>query len=413
MMKKLLCFFIVIFLSACNSSNSGQEDPAGDREQPDNASKEIVQSGLNQLGFEALSGLDKNEDGNLFISPISIWTALNMTYHGAGGETKEEMAEVLGIEDIDSDALLSANHDLLINQAEDNQELELYLANAIWFREDMEIESAYQEMLETSYLAQIEPLTTEDAINDWVAKQTNDRIDKMIDEISPNLILFLLNAVYFQGDWTYPFDESLTEEQEFHLADGSAIETPTMVLYEEELNYAENDDVQVVSLPYEEEETIQMQLFLPNEDTSFADFQADFSLEKWQEWTDDMEKQTGTVFLPSFTLEYESELNSLFIDLGMELAFLPDQANFSNMFTSIEDKGAYIDEIYHKTFIDVNEEGTEAAGATSVSIEETAAIIQDTFQMDINRPFLFTITNTEENIILFMGSIEQPVNESK
>ncbi len=202
-----------------------------------------------------------------------------MTYHGAGGETKEEMAEVLGIENIDSDALLSANHDLLMNQAGDNQELELYLANAVWFREDMEIESAYQEMLETSYLAQVEPLTTEDAINDWVAEQTNDRIDNMIDEISPNLILFLLNAVYFQGDWTYPFDESLTEEQEFHLADGSSIETPTMVLYEEELNYSENDDVQVVSLPYEEEETIQMQIFLPNEDSSFTDFQEDFSLE--------------------------------------------------------------------------------------------------------------------------------------
>lgn len=413
MMKKFLCFFTVIFLSACNTSNSEQENPADDIEQPDNASKETVQSGLNQLGFETLSGLDKNEDGNLFISPISIWTALNMTYHGAGGETKEEMAEVLGIENIDSDALLSANHDLLMNQAGDNQELELYLANAVWFREDMEIESAYQEMLETSYLAQVEPLTTEDAINDWVAEQTNDRIDNMIDEISPNLILFLLNAVYFQGDWTYPFDESLTEEQEFHLADGSSIETPTMVLYEEELNYSENDDVQVVSLPYEEEETIQMQIFLPNGDSSFTDFQEDFSLEKWQEWTDDMEKQTGTVFLPSFTLEYESILNDLFIDLGMEQAFDPNYANFSNMFTSIEDKGAYIDEIYHKTFIDVNEEGTEAAGATSVSIEETAAIIQDTFQMDINRPFLFTITNTEENIILFMGSMELPVNESE
>ncbi|MCT1901384.1 serpin family protein [Oceanobacillus sojae] len=413
MMKKLLCLFIVIFLSACNTSDSVQENPADDIEQPDNASKETVQSGLNQLGFEAFAGLDKNEDGNLFISPISIWTALNMTYHGAGGETKEEMAEVLGIENIDSDALLSANHALLTKQSEDNEELELYLANAVWFREDMEIESAYQEMLETSYLAQIEPVTTTDAINDWVAEQTNDRIDKMIDKISPNLILFLLNAVYFQGDWTYPFDESLTEEQEFHLADDSVIDTPTMVLYEEELNYSGNDEVQVVSLPYEEEETIQMQIFLPNEDTSFADFQADFSLEKWQEWTDDMEKQTGTVFLPSFTLEYESELNDLFIDLGMEQAFAPNEANFSNMFTSIEDKGAYIDEIYHKTFIDVNEEGTEAAGSTSVAIKESAAIIQDTFQMDINRPFLFTITNTEENIILFMGSIEQPVNESE
>ena len=413
MMKKLLCLFIVIFLSACNTSDSVQENPADDIEQPDNASKETVQSGLNQLGFEAFAGLDKNEDGNLFISPISIWTALNMTYHGAGGETKEEMAEVLGIENIDSDALLSANHALLTKQSEDNEELELYLANAVWFREDMEIESAYQEMLETSYLAQIEPVTTTDAINDWVAEQTNDRIDKMIDKISPNLILFLLNAVYFQGDWTYPFDESLTEEQEFHLADDSVIDTPTMVLYEEELNYSGNDEVQVVSLPYEEEETIQMQIFLPNEDTSFADFQADFSLEKWQEWTDDMEKQTGTVCLPSFTLEYESELNDLFIDLGMEQAFAPNEANFSNMFTSIEDKGAYIDEIYHKTFIDVNEEGTEAAGSTSVAIKESAAIIQDTFQMDINRPFLFTITNTEENIILFMGSIEQPVNESE
>ncbi|GIO24635.1 serine protease inhibitor [Oceanobacillus sp. J11TS1] len=410
MIKKLLCLCTVIFLTACNSSNSSSENPASDIEPADAASKEIVQSGLNQLGFEALTHLDKNDDGNLFLSPISIWTALNMTYHGAGGETKTEMKKVLGLEDIRSDAaLLSANHALLTQQTEDIQELELHLANALWFKEGREIDSAYQELLEKNYLAKIEPLTTADAINNWVAEQTNDRIDNMIDEIDPNLVLFLLNAVYFQGDWTYPFDKTLTEDRDFHLEDGRLKETPTMVLYEESLDYWEDEDVQVVSLPYEGEESLQMQIFLPSKDTSISDFQEDFSLEKWQEWTESMEAQTGSVFLPSFTLEYESELNRLFMDLGMEQAFDPDQADFSNMFESAEDRGAYISEIYHKTFINVDEEGTEAAGATSVSIQESSAVIQDTFLMEINRPFLFTITNTKENIILFIGSVENPV----
>ncbi|CEI80574.1 Serpin (serine protease inhibitor) [Oceanobacillus oncorhynchi] len=411
MMKKLLCLCIVLILTACNSSDSEENPSPADIESPDDASKETVQAGLNQLGFEALSGLDKNEDGNVFISPISIWTALNMTYHGADGKTKAEMEEVLGLENIDSDALLSADHDLLMEQAADNQEVELYLANAVWFREDMEINAAYQEALETYYQAKIDPLTTADAINDWVAEQTNDRIDHMADDISPDLILFLLNAVYFQGDWTYPFDETLTEEQEFSLEDGSTIETPMMTLYKKDLYYWEDENVQVVSLPYEEEETIQMQIFLPSEDTSFSNFREDFSLEKWQESMDALEQQTGTVLLPSFTLEYESELNDFFIHLGMEQAFDPNQADLSNMFEGTNASDAYISRIFHKTFIDVDEEGTEAAGATSVEVEETSAVLEDTFTMNINRPFLFTITNTEEDIILFMGSIEQPVQE--
>ena len=411
MMKKLLCLCIVLILTACNSSDSEENPSPADIESPDDASKETVQAGLNQLGFEALSGLDKNEDGNVFISPISIWTALNMTYHGADGKTKAEMEEVLGLENIDSDALLSADHDLLMEQAADNQEVELYLANAVWFREDMEINAAYQEALETYYQAKIYPLTTADAINDWVAEQTNDRIDHMADDISPDLILFLLNAVYFQGDWTYPFDETLTEEQEFSLEDGSTIETPMMTLYKKDLHYWEDENVQVVSLPYEEEETIQMQIFLPSEDTSFSNFREDFSLEKWQESMDALEQQIGTVLLPSFTLEYESELNDFFIHLGMEQAFDPNQADLSNMFEGTDASDAYISRIFHKTFIDVDEEGTEAAGATSVEVEETSAVLEDTFTMNINRPFLFTITNTEEDIILFMGSIEQPVQE--
>lgn len=411
MMKKLLCLCIVLILTACNSSDSEENPSPADIESPDDASKETVQAGLNQLGFEALSGLDKNEDGNVFISPISIWTALNMTYHGADGKTKAEMEEVLGLENIDSDALLSADHDLLMEQAADNQEVELYLANAVWFREDMEINAAYREALETYYQAKIDPLTTADAINDWVAEQTNDRIDHMADDISPDLILFLLNAVYFQGDWTYPFDETLTEEQEFSLEDGSTIETPMMTLYKKDLHYWEDENVQVVSLPYEEEETIQMQIFLPSEDTSFSNFREDFSLEKWQESMDALEQQTGTVLLPSFTLEYESELNDFFIHLGMEQAFDPNQADLSNMFEGTDASDAYISRIFHKTFIDVDEEGTEAAGATSVEVEETSAVLEDTFTMNINRPFLFTITNTEEDIILFMGSIEQPVQE--
>ncbi|MDM8099010.1 serpin family protein [Oceanobacillus oncorhynchi] len=411
MMKKLLCLCIVLILTACNSSDSEENPSPADIESSDDASKETVQAGLNQLGFEALSGLDKNEDGNVFISPISIWTALNMTYHGADGKTKAEMEEVLGLENIDSDALLSADHDLLMEQAADNQEVELYLANAVWFREDMEINAAYQEALETYYQAKIDPLTTADAINDWVAEQTNDRIDHMADDISPDLILFLLNAVYFQGDWTYPFDETLTEEQEFSLEDGSTIETPMMTLYKKDLHYWEDENVQVVSLPYEEEETIQMQIFLPSEDTSFSNFREDFSLEKWQESMDALEQQIGTVLLPSFTLEYESELNDFFIHLGMEQAFDPNQADLSNMFEGTDASDAYISRIFHKTFIDVDEEGTEAAGATSVEVEETSAVLEDTFTMNINRPFLFTITNTEEDIILFMGSIEQPVQE--
>lgn len=410
-LKKILCFCAVIFLAACHSSGSDEENPTTDIKPPDPASQETVQTGLNQLGFEALSKLDKNEEGNLFISPISIWTALNMTFHGADGETKAEMEKVLGIENRNTDDLLSANYALLTEQNKNEETLELHLANGIWFDERFPIQSTYQEQVETYYLAEIEPLTTADAINDWVAEQTENRIVRMLDQISPDLALFLLNAVYFQGDWTYPFDETLTENQEFTLIDGTTKDVPTMRLHQKDLAYWEDETVQIVSLPYGEEENIQMQIFLPKEAISFADFQENFSLDRWQEWTDAMEIQTGSLTLPSFTMEYESKLNDLFIELGMEQAFEPNNADFGNMFEELEAQNAFISEVLHKTFIDVNETGTEAAGATSVSIEVTSAPLQETFNMEIDRPFLVTITNTENNIILFMGSIENPVND--
>nr|WP_239587965.1 serpin family protein [Gracilibacillus alcaliphilus] len=368
---------------------------------------EAVQTSINQLGLKAVSQLEENEDGNRFVSPISIWLAMNMAYHGANGETKAEIEQALILEHIDANALGSANNSLLKEITKTEDDLELSLANSLWLNESFTLQPTYQEQMKEQYLAQIEPLTTAEAINNWIAEQTNDRIDQMIDQVDPSLALLLLNAVYFQGAWSYPFNEEWTEEQDFHLSDGDTVQAPFMLLHED-VSYLENEEVQAVALPYGEDESIQMHIFLPNEKSNFHDFQADFNLEKWQQWTKAMQIETGSISLPSFELEYETELNQWFQELGIEQAFDPDQADFSNMLELTEPTNAYINDILHKTFISVDEAGTEAAGTTSVSIDVTSAPLEDPFEMEVNRPFLFTITDMEQGVILFVGSMGNP-----
>ncbi|WP_165445061.1 serpin family protein [Gracilibacillus phocaeensis] len=401
-MKKLMCVFAFLLLVACGTNNSDQEE--GESGQTVN---EEIPEKVNQLGLEGLAQVDPNEAGNRFLSPVSIWLAMNMAYHGTSGETKTEIEQAFGIENVNGEELSTANHTLLTNIGETEEEIELSLANSLWLNEAFTLQPGYQEQVEKQYLAQLEPITTADAINNWVAEQTNDRIEQMIDQVDPSLAVLLLNAIYFQGPWTYPFNEELTEDSDFHLSDGDTKQTSFMRL-SEDLAYFEDEEVQVVALPYGEEETIQMQIFLPSEKLDFEDFQTRFDVEKWQAWTKEMQTENGSVSLPSFEFEYETELNQAFQQMGIEQAFDPDHADFSEMLDLTESNNAYISDTLHKTFISVDESGTEAAGATSVAIDVTSAPMEEPFQMEINRPFVFTITDTERELILFAGSVEDP-----
>lgn len=363
----------------------------------------------NELGFKLLNEIESDDDGNLFISPTSLLMALAMVYNGADGVTKEEISKALQMEGIDPMALNKANASLMTKLNKDSEAIQLQVANSIWLNDQYKFQDEFAKQTKDYFNAEIEEIdiTSNDSpkrINDWVEKATNGKINKMVDApLDDDLVAMLLNAIYFKGDWTYPFDKKNTDDKTFYLDNGSEIEVPFMKL-QENLAYTATSEYEAIQLPYANGE-MSMTIVLPNEGVGLDEFQSTLSSERWEEIQSGMYSTRGTILLPKFKMSYETELNDALETLGMTSAF-EEGANFSKMIE--EDAPLFISKVKQKTFIDVNEEGTEAAAVTGVQMDDTSAPADDPFVMDVNRPFFFAITDNETGAILFMGFISNP-----
>lgn len=370
--------------------------------------KDIVTSN-NALGFDLLSQAPKNENGNIFVSPTSLFMALSMVFNGAEGVTKEELEQALHLDGLTPDDVNRANASFMTLLDQSSEKIQLNIANSIWVNNNYHFKEEFETTNRDYYNAEITEIDVQDPqtpkmINDWVKNKTNEKIDKIVEgNLSPSMITMVLNAVYFKGNWTHPFDTSLTSEKKFTLEDGSTIDVPLMELHEE-LFYTKNNMFQAVSLPYGEE-NITMKVFLPNENVSLKEFEEMLTLEQWQQWQSSFYKTEGTILLPKFTIEYEVELKETLEALGMSSAF--NNANFSKMLEGTENIA--ITSVKQKTYIDLNEEGTEAAAVTSVVVSETSMQpMYKPFYMEVNRPFFIAIVDEASDAILFMGTIANP-----
>lgn len=369
---------------------------------------ELIADANNILGMKMLKDLSASEEGNIFVSPTSLYMALAMVYNGADGVTKNEIAKVLEAEGLAPEEMNKANASLVTKLASDSEDIELNIANSIWVKEGYTFRESFTESSQDYYNAKIETIdvtdpASADSINDWVSDATNGKIEEMVPKPLPgNLVAVLLNAIYFNGAWQFPFAEEATQELPFHLSDGSTAQVPLMTL-QEELSYLETENFQAVSLPYGEGE-MNMHVFLPAENSSLDEFKEAMNEKEWTDWLTQFEMKRGTVRVPKFELEYEVILNDTLKELGMETAF--NSVDLSKMFET--SGGLFISEVKQKSFINVSEEGTEAAAATSVAVEESEPA-EPPFELTVNRPFFFAITDEETGVILFMGSIENPV----
>lgn len=370
-----------------------------------------INSANNELGFHLLSKVDSDEHGNIFISPTSLLMALSMVYNGADGKTKVEIAKALQAEGIDVEDLNKANASLMSMLHDRSEDIELNVANSIWLNDYFHVQDHFKTNTEDYFNAMIQEVDihdnkTPDTINDWVKKSTNGKIKAIVDSpLDQNIVSFLINAIYFNGNWTHEFKEELTENRPFYLEDGSVKDVPAMTL-NEKLAYMENDYIQAVTLPYGEGEDMSMNVILPKENTSLEEVMSLLNNESWEVWKEEFTPQEGTIMMPKFQLEYETILNESLEKLGMKTAFQERTANFSKMIQ--EDESIWISQVKQKTFIDVNEKGTEAAAATSVEVKITSAPIEKPFIMEVNRPFLILITDHSTDTILFIGSIYNP-----
>ncbi|WP_276499827.1 serpin family protein [Pontibacter litorisediminis] len=360
----------------------------------------------NDFAFRSFAQLSEDEGAeNVFISPLSISIALTMAYNGADGTTKEAMRKTLGFEPATDEEINQSFKSLTELLKGIDRKVIFTSANSLWYRKDLQLQAPFLKANQTYFDATVQGLdfsapAAKDQINNWVEQKTNGKIKSIVEEITPRHVLFLINAIYFKGTWAYQFDKKLTQPGQFFLEDGSTVTHDFMTLKEGKYLYYQDQTKEVLDLPYGNKQ-YSMTLMVPKAGHNVQEVVQELNEASLSSWLSAADTSKLELHMPKFKLEYEKELNELLEQLGMGIAFSED-ANLSRM---VEGMGNLaISEVKHKTFVEVNEEGTEAAAATSVGIVVTSLPPS----IRINRPFVFLIRERSSNAILFIGKLMQP-----
>lgn len=378
----------------------------------------LVAGSSNALAFDLMHRLAVSPSGsaagNTILAPLSISALLALLLEGAEGETAEAIADVLHLPGVPSDT--AAFGSLLRYITHSKADVELAVANAVWPNIGYPLQEAFVETLRTAYEAEVSELdlgSVEGAqtIDDWVKGHTRGRIEKMSDALrlpDPAVVTVLMNAVYFKGSWTSQFDPDLTQPGPFLLPDGTELTVPMMSQRGEfALAYvADGPEGSVepgftmVRLPYGEDKRFVMEILLPDPGYGVAEFVSDLDPEVRESAAASLAEQEIFLVLPRFELEYEvgGQLDATLQHLGMGIAYSPESD-----FTGMSPNDPWLSRVAHKTYIRVDEEGSEAAGVTGGAMVESIPA-----ELRVDRPFVFTITDTETGIILFMGLVADP-----
>ncbi len=372
-----------------------------------------VARGNNEFALDLFNELRK-EEGNIFFSPYSISAALAMTYAGAKDETASQMTSTLHFT-LKDDALHGAFGNLTasLNARSETGGYELSVANALWGQKGSKFLEGFLELVESAYDAGLhnvdfkrDPEAARLEINSWVEERTREKIQNLLGRGVVNELtrLVLTNAIYFKGDWASQFDEDRTEDAPFYLSKNNSIDVP-MMHQTTEFAYMESHDFQLIGMPYVNE-ALSMMVLLPREIDGIGELEESLSWEKLSDCLSEMKKLKVKVYMPRFKMTTGFKLNDPLVSLGMTDAFKPGLADFSGI---TGNRDFFISAVFHKAFVDVNEEGTEAAAATAVVMAVTGVSKPEpipVFRAD--HPFLFLIHDNETGSILFMGRMADP-----
>jgi serine protease inhibitor len=356
--------------------------------------------------------LTEDTSKNVFISPLSVSIALAMLYNGAEGRTKDAMAKTLNFGNMTLEEI-NQEYSTLIQSLENvDQAVNLLIGNSVWMKQEFAplVKPSFTHSVGTSYNSEVftrdfsSPQTVNE-INGWVDRQTEGKIKQIVNSLSPELVMLLINAIYFKGTWTIQFDKSKTQKQDFFLSDGGNV-TVNMMSTSGNFTYYSDDTCQIARLPYGRDK-VAMYIFLPREGVSLDSFVAGLSQTVHDEYISRLQPLDDlTVKMPKFQVEYGVKpLNNALSNLGMGIAFDPVQADFSGI-ASLASVNLYISYVNHKAVVEVNEEGTEAAAVTVIGIY--AAVVMPKPSFVVNRPFYYEIRDDRSGSILFMGEMLNP-----
>jgi serpin B len=407
---------LVVFVSCVLSLGAGaaaSEKESGMPETGKTMSPDVraVTHSSNEFALALYGRLRSRQSGNLFFSPTSIWSALAMTSAGAEGETRQQMAEVLHFS-LPGERVHAAFADLKRTWSDPQQrDYELLMANRLWGQEGYDFLADYlsttreqygAELARVDFAGQAEQVRKQ--INTWVQQQTQDRITNLIAPGTLNRLtrLVLTNAIYFQGKWQHKFDEEATQDAPFHVTPGETATVP-MMFQKERFRYAASDGLQIVELPYVGQD-LSMLVLLPEQGDGLAQLEQRLTMERLEQWLSQLRSRELKVYLPRFTITDQFQLASTLVAMGMSAAFSPQQADFSGISAN---KELYISDAIHKAFVQVNEEGTEAAAATGVVVGVTS-LPPPPVEFRADHPFLFLIRDNRTRSILMVGRLSEP-----
>ncbi|MHB1457371.1 MAG: serpin family protein [Armatimonadota bacterium] len=367
----------------------------------------------NDFAFKLFSKLNDDEKlkRNVFVSPASISLALTMTLNGASGKTAESMSKVLELENMQLEEINKGNANIMKSLENGDPRVEMSIANSLWLSKDGDFKRDFLSRTVKAYQAEVDTLdfTSPGAsprVNRWANKATRGYIRDIVapSSFDDATAMLLVNAIYFNGKWTKPFKPEATSDMPFHLPDRSEKQV-RMMNESDKYHYMENVKFQAINLPYGDKR-FSMYVFLPSKESSLEEFCKSLDSTNWNKWVSEMKEREGSIRLPRFKMEFDIRLDQILSQMGMADAF-QQTADFTGM---SDMKPLYIGRVMHKTFLEVDEQGTKAAAVTHVMMEAAIVTIagDPPFVMIVDRPFFCAIVDNQSSLILFMGAITNP-----
>ncbi len=407
MENKIYTILLVMSFSLAGCSNRVESDPVPGDIVMTQKSLQLV-SADNSFTFSLFKKLPDSQGHNVMVSPLSISLALSMALNGAEGDTKSAIISALGFNGLTVDEINQIYFDLVTALKKADPNVVMNIANSIWIRKTYPVLAPFISTNQKYYEASVERLDFDQAglstINNWVNEKTNEKIPKILDQISADEIMFLINAIYFNGKWDIQFEKANTTDGAFTLASGSTATIPLMKI-KEKFGYSEQSGYKSLKMPYGRGK-FGMILLLPDAGKTPDQIMSQLTVSAWANLKTALSSSTKVdVWVPRFKFTWESDLNDILSSLGMSVAFSKAQANFSKINATDQ---LFITKVKHKSYIEVNEEGTEAAAVTSIGIGVTS-IGPGEPEFHATRPFLFLITEEDTGAILFAGKVENPL----
>jgi len=399
---------LFILLSSCSDDVNELSDDDSPELRALSFEEKSLSNSSNAFVIDLFKELEKTEEGNLFFSPLSIQYALSMTLNGSKDETFDSIKEVLAVSDLNEHEINESFKSLTEFLLNVDDKVLLTIANSIWYEQKLTATEAFKKAMQVYYSAEVSGLDfrspqSVNTINNWVETKTNGLIDKLINEIPDEAVMYLVNAIYYKALWRNPFDEANTQKAPFYPEDNTEIEALMMHSKELTVDYYLNDITHVIDIPYGNGQ-YSMMVLLPVEGKKTDDILEILNKNSIENWNSSIRPLEAELFMPKFKIEYKVLLNEALSDMGMEIAFT-ERADFTRLFE--EKYGLMISKVIHKAVIEVNEEGTEAAAVTGVEVSLTS-LPPEKPVLTLNRPFIFFIKEKHTGAILFAGKLSNP-----